>query len=401
MNFFKRLFVNKRDRLGHTKLQYAAMFDDRSLSVDRAKALIADGANVNAKDKYGFTALWTAVTYQNYDILTFLLAAGAVDNCKDRDGNTLLMFAIEWTTIEFVEALISAGFNVNAIDKKGNTTLMHAVDCNKPEYIKALLKAGADPNAKNKTGQTAIEYAELSHNFAELSDKNDCITVLKGGKLKKVQTTAVRPSTSHNSGTYKPSIEKEKRSLESQKVLNTTKHPQEPTITMCSETTKLPVSDPASHNTGTYMPSIEKKRSLESLKPLYTSKLPHEAAIAMLAEANKLPVSDPADIPLKLMSDLWGTSAVYAGFEKEALNVILNNLNRYRDTRTGYDSCDLSLNSKGDVIQLHMTFVDSTANSLGRYFIGVNIQKIAGQQFALYGMSHFDGKSLPVIRTYP
>jgi ankyrin repeat protein len=73
--------------------------------------------------------LMDAARTGNAEAVKALLAAGADVNAKDADGNTALMAAA----------------------KKGRTP---------PETVKALLAAGADINAKNNKGETALMILE-------------------------------------------------------------------------------------------------------------------------------------------------------------------------------------------------------------------------------------------------
>lgn len=86
------------------------------------------------------------------------LEAGADPNAADEDGATALMHAVWQQDPEVVRLLISVGADVNAADKDGNTALMAAVeDGNCLGIVKELLAAGADAGAKNADGDTALD----------------------------------------------------------------------------------------------------------------------------------------------------------------------------------------------------------------------------------------------------
>jgi ankyrin repeat protein len=61
--------------------------------VEIAEALIAHGADLEAKDQYGATALIIAASEYHIRILEALLNAGADINATDRNGWTALMWA--------------------------------------------------------------------------------------------------------------------------------------------------------------------------------------------------------------------------------------------------------------------------------------------------------------------
>lgn len=86
------------------------------------------------------------------------LDAGADPNAADEDGATALMHAVWQQDPEVVRLLISAGVNVNAADKDGSTALMAAVeDGGSIEIVRDLLAAGANVHAKNAEGETALD----------------------------------------------------------------------------------------------------------------------------------------------------------------------------------------------------------------------------------------------------
>lgn len=86
---------------------------------DRIKDLLADGAEVNAMNSTGRTAMMAASFNGNLRVVRVLLAYGADVNLADEYGNTALMDAVMFGREELVNLLITAGADVNAKDKKG------------------------------------------------------------------------------------------------------------------------------------------------------------------------------------------------------------------------------------------------------------------------------------------
>jgi ankyrin repeat protein len=72
-----------------------------------------------------------------------LIKAGADVNAKDEGGVTALMLASSDGHKEMVKMLIKAGADVNAKDKNGKTALMRASERGRKEIVKMLIKAGA------------------------------------------------------------------------------------------------------------------------------------------------------------------------------------------------------------------------------------------------------------------
>lgn len=88
-----------------------------------------------------------------------LLACGANINAVDDEGKTALMLAAEKGQVGTVNALLAAGADVNATDDDGDTALMHAADEGNNAVVRLLLDAGADINIRNKEGETAFDIA--------------------------------------------------------------------------------------------------------------------------------------------------------------------------------------------------------------------------------------------------
>ena len=124
--------------------------------------LLKAGADVNAKTEGGWTALMSAASHSP-EIVSLLLAAGANVNAKNKGGWTALRRAAESDTPKVVSILLKSGADVNAKDEYGATVLMSAAIHHAPEVVSLLLAAGADVNAKNKYGATALMYAAASH----------------------------------------------------------------------------------------------------------------------------------------------------------------------------------------------------------------------------------------------
>jgi hypothetical protein len=142
------------------KIPKKALEEREHARLQIAKILIDAGAELNADDGYGATAVNEAVYLGFQDLALFLIEKKAKVNTKtgiyiDGAGDiTPLHRAIGSPKV--VAALIKAGADVNAQDSEGNT-LLYWASCNKDrESVELLLKAGADPNVKNLRGRKPI-----------------------------------------------------------------------------------------------------------------------------------------------------------------------------------------------------------------------------------------------------
>ena len=85
--------------------------------------LLRHGADVNAKDVYGQTALMDVSRALSPRATILLLARGADVNARDETGHTALMVAVEEGQIATARILLAHGADVTARDEKDHTAL--------------------------------------------------------------------------------------------------------------------------------------------------------------------------------------------------------------------------------------------------------------------------------------
>ena len=128
--------------------------------VATVEALLAKGADVQARDTHGSTALLDA-TFGGHDaVVEALLARGADVQAKDNHGRTALMWASWNGHLVVVQALLAKGADVQAKSTNGNTALMTASSEGHVAVVQALLAKGADVQAKDNDGRTALMWAK-------------------------------------------------------------------------------------------------------------------------------------------------------------------------------------------------------------------------------------------------
>jgi len=161
---------------------------------DIIKLILDTGADINARDQDGWTALIWSIIEGHKDVTELLINRGADINTISLDSYAALIeLAIQghqdvvelisnyintdihltnnygwtpliWAVIEghkdIIEILLNRDADINAINKGGNTALMIAAFYGNKEIVELLLNYGADVNLRNKDGETALMLAE-------------------------------------------------------------------------------------------------------------------------------------------------------------------------------------------------------------------------------------------------
>ena len=122
--------------------------------------LIAGGADTNATNANGGTALMYASIKGDSTIAEMLLRAGARTDLKAKLGWTALALAAVKGHTEVVRALLAGGAAPDSRDAYGWTPLMRAADRRRAEVVRLLLEiGGADPTIRQEAGLTALHIA--------------------------------------------------------------------------------------------------------------------------------------------------------------------------------------------------------------------------------------------------
>lgn len=120
-------------------------------SIDAVNSLIRDGADVNARDRFGWFPLNWALRCGHYDITKALIKAGANVDAKTNEGKTPLHIAAKEGMTEMVGILVNNGAVLRMRDNDGRTALEVAM-AHKNNQSAQLLR---DAMAKQKEKTTA------------------------------------------------------------------------------------------------------------------------------------------------------------------------------------------------------------------------------------------------------
>ncbi len=127
----------------------------------QVRKLLAEGADANARNADGATALMLAAHAGHLDIVRALIDAGADVHATDELGWAPLMKAVynaeqDRGFADVVQVLIEAGADVEARITYGIRPLMLAAGYGETAVVETLLRAGADVLARNDGGLTAL-----------------------------------------------------------------------------------------------------------------------------------------------------------------------------------------------------------------------------------------------------
>lgn len=117
---------------------------------------------VNQRDyDSGDYALHVVTRRRDTPWMSLLIGRGANLEAKDRGGNTALILAAELGFVDGVQLLLARKANPNAVNGQGETALIKAVHARDANSARLLLAAGANPDQSDSiAGRSARDYAE-------------------------------------------------------------------------------------------------------------------------------------------------------------------------------------------------------------------------------------------------
>jgi ankyrin repeat protein len=155
--------IDARDGSGATALLVAT----HANAIDAARALIEAGADVNAKDGINDSPYLYAGARGHLEILKLTLAHGADLKSTNRYGGTALIPAAERGHVETVRTLIEAGVDIDHVNNLNWTALLEAIILGDGgpwhrQIVDLLVKAGADVTLADGNGVTPLQHARTS-----------------------------------------------------------------------------------------------------------------------------------------------------------------------------------------------------------------------------------------------
>ncbi|MEZ0225738.1 MAG: ankyrin repeat domain-containing protein [Alphaproteobacteria bacterium] len=132
----------------------------------RVAGLLKGGADINATNATGATALTLAAQNGHKAVVSYLLSKGAGVNAiegaakTNKAGMTALMHAAQQGHAEIVKMLLEKGADTKVKTSLGQTALMLAAFKGKAPAVQALIDGGADVHEKDPGGLKAWNWAQ-------------------------------------------------------------------------------------------------------------------------------------------------------------------------------------------------------------------------------------------------
>ena len=132
-------------------------------------ALLRLGADVNARDLPGDSALHIASMHGHADCIVTLLEAGAQINMTGSNGFSPLMYSCFYGMDNCSRVLIEEGADVDIVNGSGDTALILSSSGGYEGCATLLIRSGADVNAVDTYGRSCCQQEPLWTLFAKMA----------------------------------------------------------------------------------------------------------------------------------------------------------------------------------------------------------------------------------------
>ncbi len=118
--------------------------------------LVADGADLDARDRSGRTALLAAVQGNHIAAARVLIDAGSDVNAKDALQDSPYLFAGASGHLDILRMTLSHGADLRSTNRYGGTALIPACERGHVDTVRTLIAAGVDVDHVNRLGWTCL-----------------------------------------------------------------------------------------------------------------------------------------------------------------------------------------------------------------------------------------------------
>ena len=139
-------------------------------SLDMVKELIKYGADVNDK-MYDYGNLDVAVSNNFWEIAEVLVDNGADVDVRNNEGFTPIMVVASSLQSRLLEKMVKKSKNIDVVDDNGRSALIKSAMCGLKENVEILLQNGANKDITDLTGWSAKDYIKLMGTTGTIVDK--------------------------------------------------------------------------------------------------------------------------------------------------------------------------------------------------------------------------------------
>lgn len=150
--------VNTTDAYGNTALILVSK-SRYVITPKLVSLLLSRGANPNHHSEDNITAVHTAASVGNIEVMEMLRRSGARLDVRDIKLRTPMIVAALQHQQQSIEQLIAWGLSVNDYDQEGNTPLIYAYQNGDRISANLLLSNGADIYHRNRQNNNAASIA--------------------------------------------------------------------------------------------------------------------------------------------------------------------------------------------------------------------------------------------------
>lgn len=173
-------------QIGGDSYQFIKAVKDRDVLKAREIVDHPGSVIVNTRDaETGLTGLHLVTRDRDLGWMQFLLQEGADPNARDKNGGTALITAADQRFLEGAKLLLALRADVDATNRSGETALIKAVQNHDASMVRLLVENGANANkTDNVAGLSALDYAKQDRRSTMIA------RILEEGKTGVSQSTA-------------------------------------------------------------------------------------------------------------------------------------------------------------------------------------------------------------------
>jgi uncharacterized protein len=166
---------------------------DRDVDAAQIQALLSHGADIDARDEAGRTALLIATHGNRIEVARALIEAGVDVNAKDRINDSPYLYAGARGHLEILTMTLAHGVDLRSTNRYGGTALIPAAERGHVDTVRSLIEAGVDVDHVNNLGWTALLEAIILGNGGEHHQQIVELLVKAGADVNLADQDSVKP----------------------------------------------------------------------------------------------------------------------------------------------------------------------------------------------------------------